>query len=157
MRHTRVEKVGTFRNISPVPPQSHLITSSLPAPLSEAGGQSPDHHHDGAGAGGGRRAGSQDSAQSSSQTFVQVPDSALTGHQSDWRTPTVTLTCPTREGAHAHTCQVGGAFMFSLCFCHSEVLLTLCLPHQAHQVPHRLTGSRRRRRPAALEAGGLRG
>lgn len=77
-------------------------------PSSEDGGQFPDHHHDGD-AGGGCRAGSQDSAQSSSQTHVQVPDSALTGRQGDWRTPTVTVTCQTREGANTHTCQVGGA------------------------------------------------
>lgn len=78
------------------------------APSSEDGGQFPDHHHDGD-AGGGRRVGSQDSAQSSSQTHVQVPDSALTGRKGDRRTATVAVTCQTREGADAHTCQVGGA------------------------------------------------
>lgn len=128
MRKTRVEKVRNFRNtqlsqfISPVLTQSHLMTSSLPAPFSEDGGHFPDHHHDG-GAGGGCRAGSQDSTQSSSQTHVQVPDSALTVRQGDRRTPTVTVTCPPREGAHAHTCQVGEAFIFRFCCCLSEALL----------------------------------
>lgn len=76
---------------------------------SEDGGQFPSHRHDGD-AGGWRwadsAASSQDSTQSPSQTHIQVPDSTLAGHQGDRRTPTVTFTCQTREGTHAHTCQV---------------------------------------------------
>lgn len=79
--------------------------------FSEDGGQFPGCHHDG-GACRGRRAGSQDSAQSSSQTHVQVPHTGVPGSQGGRRTPPVTFTRQTRQGAHAHTCQVGGASLY---------------------------------------------